>query len=101
MIEAPGYTFSGDLKQDQNIDASKGKSDYKFDINLKVGMPTDSADINLKINSNSELKDAADIPAVDSKNGKNVKDITPVDLMKIQEDFYTNLQGLMMDLDIS
>ncbi|MFS3928212.1 hypothetical protein ACL9SP_06005 [Priestia flexa] len=99
--QAPGYTFSGDLKQDQNIDASKGKSDYKFDINLKVGMPTDSADINLKINSNSELKDAADIPAVDSKNGKNVKDITPVDLMKIQEEFYTNLQGLMMDLDIS
>ncbi|TYR79750.1 hypothetical protein FZC66_11410 [Priestia megaterium] len=95
---APATTISGEIKQDQTIDASKGKADYKFDINLNLGLPTDTAKVNLKIDSKTELKDKADIPKVDSANGKNVKDLTPTDLMNIQNQFYTNVQGLMTDI---
>ena len=48
--------------------------------------------------SRSYLKKSATIPELDASNATNVKDVTPEDMLSIQENFAKNVQGLMMNM---
>lgn len=90
--------INGEVKQNQAISASKGKADYSFDIRTKIGPKADPANVTLKIDSASQLKKSAAIPELDASNATNVKDVTPEDMLSIQENFAKNVQGLMMNM---
>lgn len=84
--------ISGTIKQKNDINLKKEYSKQEFAIDVDVEQYGETATIALNLDSDSTLKDKADIP--DINDGVNILDISETELGEISEEIGMNLMEL-------